>query len=156
MSRTFQGRPLLPGTLQGEALVTRQGFNTYASFYNSLHDQAVSAICAHSGNQYLYGKNLTGKILCLPETTGSTSAGAVWMRIAKLGVAPKAMLFAKPIDSLAAGGLLVAEIWGDEKIITIDNLGEEFLLSVADGDKVEIHEDGSVIIFGKEFDFGKQ
>jgi predicted aconitase with swiveling domain len=153
MNKTFQGRPLLPGTLQGEALVTRQGFNAYASFYNSLHDQATSAICAHAGNQYLYGKNLTGKIICLPETTGSTSAGAVWMRIAKLGVAPKAMLFARPIDSLAAGGLLMADIWANQRIITVDRLGEEFLHSVADGDMVEIFEDGSVIISGKELDF---
>lgn len=153
MPKTFQGRPLLSGTSQGEALVTRQGFNAYASFYNSLDDQATSAICAHSGNHALYGKNLTGKIMCLPETTGSTSAGAVWMRIAKLGVAPRAMLFSKPIDSLAAGGLLMSDIWANSRIITVDRLGEEFLHSVTDGDIVEIFEDGSVIISGKEFDY---
>lgn len=146
MRNTFKGRVILSGNLTGEALITQRGFNAYASFYNSLHDNAISAECADSGNTELFGKNMTNKIICLPKTTGSTSAGAVWQRVASLGIAPKAVLFAHSIDSLAAGGLLVADIWSHHHICTVDQLGEDFLLSVQDGDWLEIHEDGTVKI----------
>ena len=146
MSRTFSGRAILPGRLEGEALVTRTGFNTYASFYTSIHAQVEAALCADSGNPELYGKNLTGKIICLPQTTGSTSAGAVWQRITRLRVAPQAMLFSQQIDSLAAGGLIVADVWAGKRIVTVDQLGDDFLKFVRDGDLIVIREDGTVTI----------
>jgi len=146
MGRIFTGRAVLPANLSGEALVSRRGFNAYASFFNSLHDDAKSAECADSGNSELFGRNMMGKIICLPKTSGSTSAGAVWQRVASLGVAPKALLFAHSIDSLAAGGLLVADIWTQHRICTIDQLGEDFLLAVQDGDGLEVREDGTVKI----------
>jgi len=146
VSRSFKGRAILPGNLEGEALVTRVGFNAYASFSTSIHTQVEAAQCADSSNQELYGKNLTDKIICLPKTTGSTSAGAVWQRVAQMGVAPKAMLFSQQIDSLAAGGLVVADVWAGKRIVTVDQLGGEFLESVKDGDRIVIQEDGTVII----------
>jgi predicted aconitase with swiveling domain len=142
----FRGRAVLPGNLEGEALVTRFGFNAYASFYNSLQDGVVSAECADAGNKELYGKRLDGKVICLPNTTGSTSAGAVWQRIAKLGVAPKAMLFYQTIDPLAAGGLIVADLWAAKRIVVIDQLGKEFLRVVKNGDWITLQEDGTVFI----------
>lgn len=144
--RSFKGRAILPGNLEGEALVTHVGFNTYASFYTSIHVEVEAARCADSGNQELYGKNLTDKIICLPKTTGSTSAGAVWQRVAQMGIAPKAMLFSQQIDSLAAGGLIVADVWAGKRIVTVDQLGDKFLETVQDGDRIVIQEDGTVII----------
>ena len=144
--RSFKGRAVLPGNLEGEALVTHVGFNAYASFSKSIHTQVEAAQCADSSNQELYGKNLTDKIICLPKTVGSTSAGAVWQRVARMGVAPKAMLFSQQIDSLAAGGLVVADVWAGKRIVTVDQLGGEFLESVKDGDRIVIQKDGTVII----------
>jgi predicted aconitase with swiveling domain len=144
VSRTFKGRAILAGSIQGEALVTHTGFNTYASFYTSIHAPVEAARCADSGNQELYGKNMTDKVLCLPKTIGSTSAGAVWQRVALLGVAPKAVLFSQKIDPLAAGGLVVADVWAGERIVTVDQLGEEFLACVQDGDRIVIRKDGEV------------
>ena len=146
VSRTFKGRAILPGNLAGRALVTRTGFNAYACFYNSLQDGVTYAECADSGNQDLFGKRLDGAIICLPNTIGSTSAGAVWQRVAQLSVAPLAMLFSKPIDSLAAGGLIVADLWARKRIVTIDMLGDEFLNTVKVGDWITIHDDGNVSI----------
>ena len=146
MSRTFKGRAILPGNLAGRALVTRTGFNAYACFSNSLQDGVTYAECADSGNQDLFGKRLDGAIICLPNTIGSTSAGAVWQRVARLGVAPLAMLFSKPIDSLAAGGLIVADLWAGKRIVTIDQLGDEFLRTITEGDWITLQEDGLVTI----------
>jgi len=150
MYKTFTGRAVLPANLGGEALVSRRGFNAYASYYNSLHDDAKSADCADSGNPELYGKNMMDKIICLPKTSGSTSAGAVWQRVAYLSIAPKALLFAHSIDSLAAGGLIVADIWSHHRICTVDQLGEEFLFAVENGDWLEVYEDGTVIIISPQ------
>lgn len=144
MGKSFKGRSILPGKIKGEALVTHSGFNAYASFFNSLHDSAVSAVCADSGNKALFGKDLTDKIVCLPKTIGSTSAGAVWQRVASLGVAPIGMLFSESIDSLAAAGLIVADLWVNKRIVTIDRLGEDFLDAVLDGSRLQIKENGVV------------
>jgi predicted aconitase with swiveling domain len=130
MNRTFKGRVILPGRLQGEAVVTREGFNTLAELHTSVLEGAPSAV--------------TGKILCLPRTIGSTSAGATWEAAARMGLAPKAMLFSLSIDSLAAAGLILADVWAQKRICTIDRLGERFLDSVTDGTRIEIHEDGTV------------
>jgi len=146
VSRSFKGRAILPGVVKGKALVTHAGFNTYASFFTSIHTPVEMAQCADSSNQELYGKNLTGKIICLPQTIGSTSSGAVWQRVARMGVAPKAMLFSQQIDSLAAGGLIVADLWAGERIVTIDRLGDEFLNTVKDGDWISVGKDGKVTI----------
>ena len=146
MSSTFKGRTILPGKLAGKALVATTGFNAYACFYNSIREGVTYSECADSGNQDLFGKRLDGAIICLPNTIGSTSAGAVWQRVARLGVAPSAMLFSKPIDSLAAGGLIVADLWAGKRIVTIDRLGDEFLHAVSEGDWITIHDDGNVII----------
>lgn len=150
MTRSFKGRPILPGNLAGEALVTHVGFNTYASFSISMHGQAERALCSDSSNQELYGKDLTDKIICLPKTIGSTSSGAVWQRVAIMGIAPKAIMFSQQIDSLAAAGLIVADIWTGKRIYTIDQLGDEFLETVKDGDWIEIREDGTVTITDKK------
>ena len=144
MGKSFKGRSILPGKIKGEALVTHNGFNAYASFFNSLHDDAVSAVCADSGNKTLFGKDLTGKIVCLPKTIGSTSAGAVWQRVASLGVAPIGMLFSESIDSLAAAGLIVADRWVNKRIVAVDRLGEDFLDAILDGSRIEIKENGVV------------
>ena len=146
MVRTFKGRPVLPGTVSGLVVVSKTGFNAYAIFYNSLETDAEKAIGADLGNPQMYGKRLDGKILCVPNTIGSTSAGAVWSRIIHLGVAPLAMLFSEDIDPLAAGGLIVADLWMGKRIFTIDQLGDEFLENVVSGDCVHIQKCGKVIV----------
>lgn len=146
MSKTFKGRPLLPGNSQGEALVSHRGFNSLASFYKSMLTDADEALCSDQDNRDLFQKNLTDKIICLPKTIGSTSAGATWDKVAHMDIAPRAMLFSEKIDSLAAAGLYIADIWVGKRIYTVDQLGDEFLQGVQDGDRIRIYEDGTVVV----------
>ena len=143
----FQGRAVLPDDIEGEARVTRTGFNTYATFYSSIHDPKDLARCEDAGNRDLFGRVLTDKIICLPKTIGSTSSGAVWHRIAQMGVAPRAMLFSQRLDSLAAGGLIVADIWGGGRICTVDQLGVDFLQYVNHDSWIKVSKDGSVTVY---------
>ncbi len=146
MARTWQGRPVLAGDVEGEAAVSRRGFNTYASFFSSIHVPSGSAVCSDSGNTDLHEIDLAGKILCVPKTTGSTSSGAVWLRLVTLGNAPAAVLFSEHIDPLAAGGLVVSDIWSGRRIVTVDRLGAEFLEAVRSGDHVHVRSDGTVLV----------
>jgi predicted aconitase with swiveling domain len=143
-ANTFSGRPLIPGTVSGFARVSTRGFNSLASFYRSMVEGSPTAICSDQDNPELYGKELTGRILCLPKTTGSTSAGATWDRVASMGIAPKALLFSGSIDSLAAAGLLLADIWVGSRIVAVDRLGEAFLRCVEHDCYLEVRADGSV------------
>jgi predicted aconitase with swiveling domain len=55
------------------------------------------------------------------------------------------MLFSQPIDSLAAAGAILADVWLDDVTMpVVDSLGEEFLSYVKDGMKITVNEDGSV------------
>lgn len=150
MSQIFKGRVIVAGNIKGEALVSHKGFNTLASFQKSIVTRAKVARCSDQDNKELYQKVITGKILCLPQTIGSTTGGLVILTAAQMGVAPAAMLFSKPIDSLAAAGILMTDIWLNKKIITVDCLGDEFLQAVKSGQQVEITEDGEVRILEKE------
>ena len=82
----------------------------------------------------------------MPKTIGSTTGGLVIQTICSMGINPSAMLFSESIDSLAASGIILARNWENSPIIAIDNLGEKFLKYVQTGDKIEIKNDGTVIV----------
>lgn len=146
MTRTFKGRPVLAGTCSGEALVSHGGFNTLASFQKDLILHKKVAACSDQNNADLYKKVMTGKVLCLPQTIGSTTGGLIMMSAAAAGAQPKAMLFANPIDSLAAAGVILSDIWVGVHITVIDSLGADFLAAVKTGETVNVAEDGTVTI----------
>ena len=66
--------------------------------------------------------------------------------VCALGIAPSAMLFSQPIDSLAAAGVILSDVWTDGSIVAVDNLGEEFLNYVKDGMKISVAPDGTVTV----------
>lgn len=142
--REFKGRVVVPGTATAPALVSKEGFNTLASFQKSLMFNDKKATCSDQNNKDLYQKEMAGKALCMPQTIGSTTGGMVLFCASSMGVSPTCLLFSKPIDSLAAAGAILSDIWTDNNLPTIDNLGEEFLDYVKDDMIVEILEDGIV------------
>lgn len=144
MEKEFKGRVIGGGSFSGEAVVSHQGVNTLATFQKSALKNAKQVISSDQNNPDIYKLNLTGKVLCLPKTIGSTTGGLVIQTICSMGINPAAMLFSEDIDSLACSGIILARNWENSKIIAIDRLGEEFLNYVKTGDKIEISEDGTV------------
>jgi predicted aconitase with swiveling domain len=143
--KAFQGRPLLPGDLKGEALVSHQPFNTSGSYLDNMFAGVSDrAPCTDADNPDLYEKELANCILCTTQTIGSTLGGAALMGVTEMGVGPKALLFANHIDAVSAAGVFSEEIWKGKRIITIDMLGGEFLAAVNTGDPISIHADGTV------------
>ena len=146
MAKTFQGRAVVPGNTSATALVSRKGFNTLASFQKALMLKDKAAKCSDQNNPDIYEKPMHGAALCLPQTIGSTTGGMVLFCAAALGQQPACLLFSKPIDSLAAAGAILADVWTDVSMPVVDTLGDEFLAAVQTGAKVTVQEDGTVIV----------
>ena len=145
--REFKGRVVTPGTVTAEALVTHGGLNTLASFQKALQFGDKKATCGDQNNPDLYGKQMLGKALCLPQTIGSTTGGMVLYCACSMKRQPACMLFSNHIDSLAAAGAILADVWlEDVTMPVIDCLGDEFLEYVKDGMKITVKEDGTVVV----------
>ncbi len=145
--REFKGRIVTPGTVTAQAVVTKEGFNTLASMQMALQFGDKNVKCGDQNNADIYGKALAGKALCLPQTIGSTTGGLVLYCACALGTYPACMLFANHIDSLAAAGAVLADVWVDSAHMpVIDCLGDEFLEYVKDGMTITIKEDGTVVV----------
>ncbi len=143
--KQFQGRMITPGTTTAPAVVTTQGFNTLASFQMALQFGDKEVKCGDQNNTELHGKPLLGKALCLPQTIGSTTGGLVLYCACAMEKNPACMLFANPIDSLAAAGAVLADVWVDGVTMpVVDSLGDEFLAYVKDGMTVTVKENGLV------------
>ena len=147
--KTFKGRVVAPGSLTAEALVSHGGLNTLASFQKALQFGDKKATCGDQNNPDLYGKQMLGKALCLPRTIGSTTGGLVLYCACAMKRQPACMLFFFLLDSLAAAGAVLSDVWLEgTPLPVIDCLGEEFLDYVKDGMKITIKPDGTVEVDG--------
>lgn len=144
--KQFQGRVVVPGTCSAEALVSHGGFNTLASYQMALMFGDKQVKCGDQNNPDLYKKSMLGKALCLPQTIGSTTGGMVLFTVASYNKQPACMLFSKTIDSLAASGAILSDVWTENKMPVVDELGDDFLEYVKDGMKITVSEGGLVTV----------
>ena len=143
--KEFKGRVISPGTATAEAIVSHYGLNTLASFQKALQFGDKKATCGDQNNPDLYGKQMAGKALCLPQTIGSTTGGLVLYCACSMHRQPACMLFSNPIDSLAAAGAVLADVWLDDvQMPGVDSLGQEFLDYVKDGMNIVVCENGVI------------
>ena len=143
--KQFTGRVVAKGTVSAPALVSHGGLNTLASFQKALQFGDKKATCGDQNNPDLYGKQMAGKALCLPRTIGSTTGGLVLYCACSMKRQPACMLFSEPIDSRAAAGAILQDVWLDDvQMPVIDCLGEEFLNYVQDGMTITVKENGVV------------
>jgi len=142
--KEFKGRVVVGGTCEAEALVSRQGFNTLASFQMALMFNKKGVPCGDQNNPDLNGLAMQGKALCLPITIGSTTGGMILFTALKQGRAPACMLFSESIDSLAASGAIMGAVWTETSMPVIDRLGSDFLEAVKTGDVVKVLPEGVV------------
>lgn len=145
MSKTFTGRVVTAGQVAAKALVSHGGFNTLASYQHSFLMNDKTAACGDQNNPDLYNKPMAGTALCLPRTIGSTTGGLVLYCACSMGRNPACLLFSEPIDSLAAAGAVLSDVWVDGmNMPVVDSLGDEFLAYVKDGMTVSVRDSGVV------------
>ena len=144
--KQFKGRVIVAGSCTAEALVSHGGFNTLASFQTPMMMGDKEVKCSDQNNPDLYKKPMIGKALCLPQTIGSTTGGMALYTVLSSGKQPACMLFSMTIDSLAASGAILGNIWTDAKMPVIDELGDEFLDYVKTGMQITVEPDGTVTV----------
>ena len=145
--KVFTGRVIASGACKAEALVSHGGLNTLASFQKALQFGDKKATCGDQNNPDLYGKQMAGKALCLPMTIGSTTGGLVLYCACSMHRQPACMLFSNPIDSLAAAGAVLTDVWlEDVSMPVVDSLGQEFLDYVKDGMTITVAPDGKITV----------
>lgn len=145
--KEFKGRVVTPGTCTAKAVVTKAGFNTLASLQKALQFGDKTATCNDQNNPDIYGEPLCGNALVLPQTIGSTTGGMVLYCACAMKRQPACMLFSNHIDSLAAAGAILADVWlPDITMPVIDNLGDEFLEYVKTGMQITVKDDGVVVV----------
>ncbi len=131
----YRCRRISGGCAKGLALVSPEPI----SFYGGVDPETGKIV--EEGHP-LYGKSISGKILIFPHGKGSTVGSYIILRLAKRGLAPKAIinLYAEPI---VAVGAIISEI------PMVDSLPKEFFEKVRSGDRVVVDADkGEVVIQG--------
>ena len=142
--KQFTGRVIVAGECTAEALVSRSGFNTLASYQSPMLWGDKDVKCGDQNNADLYKKPMYRKALCLPQTIGSTTGGMALYTVLSTDKQPACMLFSMPIDSLAASGAILGAVWTKSKMPVIDSLGDEFLAAVETGMTVTVKPGGIV------------
>ena len=56
------------------------------------------------------------------------------------------MLFSKTADTLAVAGAVLTANWSKHPIALVDELGEEFLAEIKEGQRIHVKEDGTVLV----------
>ena len=145
--KEFKGRVVTPGTVTAQAVVSHEGFNTLASLQSALQFGDKKVKVGDQNNKDLYGKSIYNKALCLPQTIGSTTGGFVLYCACAMKRQPACMLFSQPIDSLAAAGAILQDVWLDDvEMPVVDSLGDDFLDYVKDGMEISVKSDGVIEI----------
>jgi predicted aconitase with swiveling domain len=100
--RVITGRPLVPGSAEGEALVTSEGL----SFWGGFDFKTGEIIDRHHP---LEGAYAAGRILAVPFRKGSSTTTAVLLEAVRCGTAPAAIL-TTGVDSFFALASIVAGV----------------------------------------------
>jgi uncharacterized protein len=100
--KTFNGRKIYPGRVEGQALVTHMGI----SFFGGVDPD--TGMVVEKGHE-LEGQSITGKILVFPTGKGSTVGSYTLYRLKLNGKAPVAIINAE-CETITAVGCIIAEI----------------------------------------------
>ena len=127
----LKGRTVFGGSVDGEALVTKQSWATFMAA-----DIYTVEVTEH-GHQ-LRGKSVAGKILVFPTGKGSSgwSMGAQALRFA--GKAPLALVIREVNTQIALGAVVM-------RVPAVCNLDEDPTEVIATGDWVKVDADKGIV-----------
>jgi predicted aconitase with swiveling domain len=124
----LEGRIIYPGTVDGQALVTRMGI----SFFGGVDPD--TGLVVERGHE-LEGKSVAGKVLVFPTGKGSTVGSYTLYRLKDNGLAPAAIINSV-CETITAVGCIIAEIPCVDQI-PIEQISDGAIVQV-DGENVEV------------------
>jgi len=131
----IRGRVINAGKAEGVALVSQKPI----SFLGDVNKDNGIIINQDSD---IYGESLKDKILVVPLGRGSTVGAWIIYSLKKKNVAPAAILMEKS-DLIIASGCIISDI------PLIDNFEAPPHKVIKTGDKVQVFNDGSVVILDR-------
>lgn len=132
----LNGRKVVGGTTEGEALVTKQTISTWGGV------DAVKGIITERRHE-LRGQSFKDKVLVFPAAKGSSGWSTVAQVIRLAGQAPKAMIILE-INSLTGIGAVVM------RVPTMTDLDQDPTEVIATGDWVKVDADRGVVEITKK------
>ena len=140
MERTLIGRPIVAGSAEGTALVSREPL----SFWGGISPKTGEVI---DRRHELSGTSVTGKVFVFPTGRGSSTSSAVLMQSIKTGVAPAAIINLSVDPILALGSIVSDELY--HRAVPIVVLRQEDFLSIRQDDYLVVEASGKVLVNAK-------
>lgn len=137
MERVIQGRALVAGEAEGEALVTDQPLSFWGGY-----DQRTGEIIDR--RHPLSGQIAAGRVLALPASRGSSTTTAVLLEAVKLGKAPAAIVTSAVDHFFSLASIVADEMY--RKPIPIIALAPENFTTLRTGQRLRIRRDGALIV----------
>ena len=135
MEMTLIGRPVVAGSAEGTALVTKQPI----SFWGGINPRTGEITDRRHERS---GAIVTGRVFVFPHGKGSSTASAILMEAVKAGTAPAAIINFKVAPILALGAIVADELY--HKTMPIVVLSREDFDAIQEGDHLVVEPDGTV------------
>ena len=137
MERTLIGRPVVAGSAEGQALVSREPI----SFWGGVCPRTGQVI---DRRHDLSGANVAGRVFVFPTGRGSSTSSATLMQSIKAGVAPAAIINISVDPMLALGSIVSDEMYG--RTVPVVILDKKDFASIKQDDHVVVKRDGTVLV----------
>ena len=138
---TLHGRPFIPGSARGPALVSREPLSFWGGY-----DWKTGEIIDR--RHPLSGEVAKGKILVIPFTRGSSTTTAVLLEAIRAGTAPLAIITTSTDFFFALASVVATELYNTP--IPLVALSESDFEKLQTGDQIEIKEDGKITIIQRQ------
>ena len=135
MERVLIGRPVVAGSAEGLALVSREPL----SLWGGLSPRTGEII---DRRHELSGAMAAGRVFVFPQGKGSSTSSATLLESTKAGVAPAAIINLRVDSILALGSIVADELY--HRALPIVVLSEKDFFSIKQDDYVIVGSDGKV------------
>lgn len=131
MTVEIKGRGIVPGRVEGEALVSHETISGWGGI-----DPAAGTIIER--RHELFGVCFTGKVLVFPGAKGSSGWSGFFQATRLLGTAPLAMVFTTLSTKSALGAVVT-------RVPTVTDLDEDPTIVIETGDLVIVDADKGLV-----------
>jgi predicted aconitase with swiveling domain len=131
----LHGKPFIPGSAQGPALVSREPLSFWGGY-----DWKTGEIIDR--RHPLSGEIAMGKILVIPFTRGSSTTTAVLLEAIRAGTAPNAIITTATDFFFALASVVATELYNSP--IPLVAVSDSDFAMLHTGDKIEVHTTGEI------------
>lgn len=135
MKQVLIGKPVIPGSARGIALVSAQPLSFWGGY-----DPATGEIIDRRHD--LSGHIAAGRVLVLPGGKGSSTSSAILLESIRCGTAPAAIVTLSTDPILALGAIVADELYNQSVPMVVLSPGDFEL--IRDGEPMAVDSDGTV------------